>query len=60
LKFIYESPDNGKTVFQRPRGSNEKIKIKGDGAVKLDTIVTECGNIVVVYSANKENHETKI
>ena len=28
-KWIYESPDNGTTVFRREMGSSEREKIKG-------------------------------
>jgi hypothetical protein len=53
LKFIYESPDNGKTVYQRPLGSNIRIKIKGDDAVGVEEIVTESGNVIMYYTGKE-------
>jgi hypothetical protein len=57
LKFIYESPDNGKTVYQTVLGSDIRTKIKGEGAIDVEKIITESGNVIIYYPNKKERKD---
>ena len=52
---MYESPDNGKTVYQRAIGSNHRVKVKGNDVPEMEVIVTESGNVINYYPNEKEN-----
>lgn len=52
MKYIYESPDGGKTVYQIPFGSDVRQLIKSpeNSIPSTETIITDDGNTIVIIN----------
>ena len=53
MKFIYESPDGGKTVYRAPIGSDVRqlMKVRESSLSLIETIVTTDGHVINIVDA---------
>ena len=55
LKFIYESPDGGKTVYRKPFNSSNRELIREDGKnlEVVEIIITDDGNQIIIVNIKR-------